>query len=158
MGCQIKKYCNSLRRKMNNIILPDRFLSVWIFIYTIAYLLKLVPYNPIILISIAITFFIFSLFIIIFNLNENSLLPFYLTINFIGKIIPLYFIINNKITNNDMIFTIYFILLYFAYMQIIKDDIICVYRDYILFIIDRDKGRQGVLYYMFTQIQNNFKI
>lgn len=143
---------------MNNFISPDRFLSVWIFIYTIAYLLKIVPYNPIILLSIAITFFVFGLFIIAYNLNDKSLLPYYLIINFIGKIIPLYFIINNKITNNDMIFTIYFLLTYIAYMQIIKDDIICVYRDYILFIIDREKGRQGVLYYMFTQIQNNFKI
>lgn len=142
---------------MNNIISPDRFLSFWIFIYTIAYLLKLVPYNPIILISIAITFFVFGLFIIAYNLNEKSLLPYYLIINFIGKLIPLYFIINNKITNNDMIFTIYFILTYIAYMQIIKDDIICVYRDYVLFIIDREKGRQGALYYIYMQIQNNFK-
>jgi len=143
---------------MNNFISPDRFLSIWIFIYTIAYILKLVPYNPIILISIAIAFFVFSLFIVAYNLNERSLLPYYLTINFIGKIIPLYLVINNKITNNDMIFTIYFLLLYVAYMQIIKDDIICVYRDYLLFIIDRDKGRQGVLYYIYTQLQNNFKI
>ncbi len=112
-------------------------------------------YNPIILICIAIAFFIFSLFIVAYNLNEKSLLPYYLTINFIGKIIPLFLVINNKITNNDMIFTIYFILLYIAYMQIIKDDIICVYRDYLLFIIDRNKGRPGVLYYIYTQIQNN---
>ena len=140
---------------MNNFISPDRFLSVWIFIYTIAYLLKLVPYNPIILLSIAITFFVFSLFIIINNLNEKSILPYYLIIHFIVKIIPLYFVVNNKITNNDMIFTIYFVLAYIAYMQIIKDDIICVYRDYVLFIIDSNKGRPDVIYYIYTQIQNN---
>lgn len=139
---------------MNNFISPDRFLSIWIFIYTIAYLLKLVPYNPIILISISIAYLVFTLFIIINGLNEKSILPYYLIIHFIVKIIPLYFVVNNKITNNDMIFTIYFVLAYIAYMQIIKDDIICVYRDYVLFIIDSNKGRPDVIYYIYTQIQN----
>ena len=124
----------------------DRFLSIWIFIYTIAYLLKLVPYNPIILISIALIFFILSLFIIIKNFNERSILIYYIIINFIGKVIPLFIIINNKITNNDIIFTVYFILIYVIYMLIMNDDIICVYNEYIEFIIDKDNGGESQLY------------
>ncbi len=138
---------------MNNIISPDRFLSIWIFIYTIAYLLGIVPYNPILLIGIAVTFFIFGLLITIYNLNEKSLLLYYFTINVIGKVIPFFIIVNNKITNNDVIFTMYFILLYVIYMQIINDDIICVYIDYMLFIIDRDKGREGAIYNVYKQLQ-----
>jgi hypothetical protein len=138
---------------MNNIISPDRFLSIWIFIYTIAYLLGIVPYNPILLIGIAVTFFIFGLLITIYNLNEKSLLLYYFTINVIGKVIPFFIIVNNKITNNDVIFTMYFILLYVIYMQIINDDIICVYIDYMLFIIDRDKGREGAIYNVYKQMQ-----
>lgn len=138
---------------MNNIISPDRFLSIWIFIYTIAYLLGIFPYNPILLIGIAVTFFIFGLLITIYNLNEKSLLLYYFTINVIGKVIPFFIIVNNKITNNDVIFTMYFILLYVIYMQIINDDIICVYIDYMLFIIDRDKGREGAIYNVYKQLQ-----
>ncbi len=70
---------------MKNVITLDRFLSIWIFIYTIAYLLKIVPYNPIILISIALIFFLASLFIIVKNLTERSILTYYVLINFIGK-------------------------------------------------------------------------
>ena len=140
---------------MVEIIRADKFFSIWIFIYTIAYIFKIVPYNPIILICIALTFFVFSLFIIIYNLNENSLLFYYIMINTIAKIIPLFIIINNKITYNDMIFTVYFILLYVIYMQIIKEDIICVYRDYIKFIIDKDKGRESSFYNIYIQIKNN---
>jgi hypothetical protein len=132
----------------------DRFLSIWIFIYTIAYLLKLVPYNPIILISIALIFFVSSLFIIIKNLNERSILIYYITINFIGKVIPLFIIINNKITNNDIIFTVYFILIYVIYMLIMNDDIICVYNEYIEFIIDKDNGGESQLYNIYKQILN----
>jgi len=139
---------------MVEIIRADKFFSIWIFIYTIAYIFKITPYNPIILISIALTFFVFSLFIIIYYLNENSLLFYYIMINTIAKIIPLFIIINNKITNNDIIFTVYFILLYVIYMQIIKEDIICVYRDYIELIIDKDKGRESSFYNIYMQLQN----
>ena len=139
---------------MADIIRADKFISIWIFIYTITYIFKITPYNPIILICIALTFFVFSLFIIIYNLNEKSLLFYYIMINTIAKIIPLFIIINNKITNDDIIFTIYFILLYVIYMQIIKEDIICVYRDYIEFIIDKDKGRESSFYNIYIQIQN----
>jgi hypothetical protein len=137
---------------MTNIIRVDKFFSIWIFIYTIAYIFKIVPYNPIILISIALTFFVITLFIIIYNLNENSLLFYYIIINTIAKIIPLFIIINNKITNDDIIFTVYFILLYVIYMQIINEDIICVYRDYIEFIIDKDNGRESALYNIYIYI------
>ena len=134
----------------------DRFLSIWIFIYTIAYLLKIVPYNPIILISIALIFFIASLFIIVKNLNEKSILTYYLFINFIGKVIPLFIIINDKITNNDIIFTVYFILIYVVYMLIMKEDIICVYNEYIEFIINKDNGGESQLYNIYKQILNYF--
>jgi hypothetical protein len=137
---------------MENVITPDRFLSIWIFIYSIAYLLKIVPYNPVILISIALTFFIFSLFIIIPRLNERSLLLYFITINSLGKILPLLLIINNKITNSDIIFTVYFILIYVAYMLVVKDDIYCVYKDYIEFIIDRDRAREGAIYHYINKI------
>jgi hypothetical protein len=137
---------------MENVITPDRFLSIWIFFYSIAYLLKIVPYNPVILISIALTFFIFSLFIIIPRLNERSLLLYFVTINSLGKILPLLLIINNKITNSDIIFTVYFILIYVAYMLVVKDDIYCVYKDYIEFIIDRDRAREGAIYHYINKI------
>ena len=137
---------------MENVITPDRFLSIWIFIYSIAYLLKIVPYNPVILISIALTFFVFSLFIIIPRLNERSLLLYFVTINSLGKILPLLLIINKKITNSDIIFTVYFILIYVAYMLVVKDDIYCVYKDYIEFIIDRDRAREGAIYHYINKI------
>ena len=139
---------------MTNIITPDKFFSIWIFIYTIAYIFKITPYNPIILICFALTFFIITLLIVIYKLNEKSLLIYYLIVNIIGKLIPLFIIFNDKITNNDIIFTVYFILLYVIYMQIIKEDIICMYNDYIEFIIDKDKGRESSFYNIYIQLQN----
>jgi len=136
----------------NRVITVDRFLSIWIFIYTIVYLIGIAPYNPVILISIALTFFTISLFIIIPRLNERSLLTYYITINTLGKIIPLLFIINRKITTSDIGFTVSFILIYVAYMLIVKDDIVCVYTDYVEFIIDRDRAREGAIYHEINKV------
>lgn len=134
------------------IITIDRFFSIWIFLYTILYFLGIFPYNPVILISIALTFFIYSLFIIIPRLNQRSLLIYYITINTIGKIIPLFIIINRKITIYDIIFTISLILMYVVYMFIVKEDIFYVYTDYIEFIIDRDRAREGAIYHEISKI------
>jgi hypothetical protein len=141
---------------MKKVLTIDKFLSIWIFIYTIAYFLKIVPYNPIILISIALIYFIGSLFIIIPRSNERSLLTYYITINVIGKAIPFILIFNNKITYDDLVFTLYFILAYIIYMQVFEEDIICAYREYVEFIIDRDSCSEGAFYHYFMQIQKYF--
>jgi hypothetical protein len=137
---------------MEHVITPDRFLSIWIFLYTIAYFLKIVPYNPVILISIALSFFVFSLFIIVPRLNERSLLTYYVAINTLGKVLPLLILMNTTITVSDIVFTVYFILTYVVYMLIFKDDIVCVYIDYVEFIIDRDRAREGAIYHYITTL------
>lgn len=124
-----------------HIITIDRFFSIQISLYTILYFIGIFPYNPVILISITLTFFIYSLFIIIQRLNPRALLAYYITINTICKIIPLFIIINRKITIYDIIFTVSFILMYVVvYMFIVKEDIFYVYTDYIEFIIDPDNS------------------
>jgi hypothetical protein len=137
---------------MEHVITPDRFLSIWIFLYTIAYFLKIVPYNPVILISIALSFFVFSLFIIVPRLNERSLLTYYVAINTLGKVLPLLILMNTTITVSDIVFTVYFILTSVVYMLIFKDDIVCVYIDYVEFIIDRDRAREGAIYHYITTL------
>ena len=140
---------------MEHVITPDKFLSIWIFIYTLVYFIGVVPYNPVILIAIAAVFFVFSLFIIVPRLNERSLLTYYIVINTLGKILPLLILMNTSITISDIAFTVYFILTYVAYMFIFKEDIVCVYIDYVEFIIDRDRAREGAIYHFITMLFPN---
>ena len=134
------------------VITLDRFLSIWICLYTILYLFGIVPYNPVILISIALSFFLISLFIIIPRLNEKSLLTYYISINTLAKIIPLLLIINRLITFPDIIFSILFILFYLIYMHILNVNIFSIYTDYIEFIIDSDRANDGAIYHYFTKL------
>lgn len=137
---------------MQDIITIDKFLSVWIILYSIGYILKIFPYNPLILLAISIAFFIIAVIIIIFYHNKNSNLLYFFIINFIFKI-PLFAIVylrNKNITDYDIIFTISVLIVYIIYIEIMMDDIICIYKDMISFIINKNEGR-------IPQILNNYK-
>ena len=82
----------------------DKFLSFWIILYSIGYVLKLFPYNPIILLGFAILVFVIKVIIVLYYYNKNSSLLYYFIINFFTKI-PLFIIIYGegaKLTNDDI--------------------------------------------------------
>jgi hypothetical protein len=134
---------------MQNIITIDKFLSVWIVLYSIGYVLKIFPYNPLILLAMAIAFFIFASIIIIYYHNKNSNFLYFFIINFIFKI-PLFTLIyfqNKNITDYDIIFTFYIVMFYIIYIEIRGDDIFCIYKDLVLFIINENYGRIPQIFY-----------
>jgi hypothetical protein len=134
---------------MREIITFDKFLSVWIVLYSIGYILQIFPFNPLILLAISILFFIFTLIIIIYNHNKNSNLLYFFFINFIFKI-PLFAIVyyrTENITEFDILFTFYVILVYIIYIEIMNDNIYCIYNDMISFVIDKNKGRFPQIFY-----------
>jgi hypothetical protein len=133
---------------MRKDITLDKFLSFWIILYSIGYVLKIFPYNPIILLALAILVFIIKVLIVLYYYNKNSSLLYYFIINFFSKV-PLFIIIyydDINLTHEDIIFTILMILVYIIYMKTIKEDILCIYRDFLYFIIDKEEGREGPLY------------
>jgi len=134
---------------MRDIITIDKFLSVWIVLYSIGYVLKIFPYNPLILLAMAIAFFIFASIIIIYYHNKNSNFLYFFIINFIFKI-PLFTLIyfqNKNITDYDIIFTFYIVMFYIIYIEIRGDDIFCIYKDLVLFIINENYGRIPQIFY-----------
>jgi hypothetical protein len=134
---------------MQDIITIDKFLSVWIVLYSIGYVLKIFPYNPLILLAMAIAFFICASIIIIYYHNKNSNFLYFFIINFIFKI-PLFTLIyfqNKNITDYDIIFTFYIVMFYIIYIEIRGDDIFCIYKDLVLFIINENYGRIPQIFY-----------
>jgi hypothetical protein len=144
---------------MKKEITLDKFLSFWIILYSIGYVLKLFPYNPIILLGLAILVFVIKVIIVLYYYNKNSSLLYYFIINFFSKI-PLFIIIyceGAKLTNDDVIFTFLMILVYIIYIKAIREDIFCIYRDFLYFIIDKEGGREGPLYKYYKVIADEYK-
>jgi hypothetical protein len=140
--------------EMKGTITLDKFLSFWIVLYSFGYVLKVFPYNPIVLLGISILVFSFAVIIALYYHNKNSNLFYYFVINFLAKI-PIFIIIYNNnpgMKHGDIIFSVLIILIYILYIKAVDDDILCVYRDLLLFIINKEEGREGPLYKYYKNI------
>jgi hypothetical protein len=126
----------------------DKFLSFWIVLYSIGYVLKIFHYNPIILLGLSIIVFVAAVIIALYYYNKNSNLFYYFVINFLAKI-PLFIMIYNNnpgMKHGDIIFSVLIILIYILYIKAVDDDILCIYRDLLLFIINKEDGRESPFY------------
>lgn len=134
---------------MQNIISIDRLLSVWIILYSYLYLFGLVPNNPILLLFIAYGFAIISSIIIALKSKNITRLIIYIIINTIFKLSLIIMIWKNKINVYDILFSYIFVMIYVVYMNLMKDDIVCVYIDLVKNIIDENKGRKSqIMHYI----------
>jgi hypothetical protein len=132
----------------------DKFLSFWIVLYSIGYVLKIFHYNPIILLGLSIIVFVAAVIIALYYYNKNSNLFYYFVINFLAKI-PLFIMIYNNnpgMKHGDIIFSVLIILIYILYIKAVDDDILCIYRDLLLFIINKEDGRESPFYKYYKNI------
>jgi hypothetical protein len=141
-------------KEMKERITLDKFLSFWIVLYSIGYVLKIFHYNPIMLLGLSIIVFAAAVIIALYYYNKNSNLFYYFVINFLAKI-PLFIIIYNsnpRVKHGDIIFSVLIILIYIMYIKAVDDDILCIYRDLLLFIINKEDGREGPFYKYYKEL------
>lgn len=124
------------------LIPTDRLLSAWIVVYAYLYIFGVTPYNPILLLYIAYSFVILSSIVIVQEGKNMNRYIMFLMLNSFFKLIPIILVWNHKITVYDIVFTCVFVLVYIIYMYLMRDDIICLYKDLVYYIIDQDKGRE----------------
>jgi hypothetical protein len=109
-------------------IRSDYIFSYWIFLWFILYLLKLVPYNPKIIIILGIIEILFTLiYLIVKNASIRQITKF-LIINIIIKFIPLLLIYKDPIERKDIYATVILVLIYLIWMYINDVNVIKVYQ------------------------------
>ena len=106
--------------------------SEWIIILSLLYYFNFIPYNPIYLVYLALLVNTFMLIYILY-LNYNNKIEkeviFKMMLNiFIEKLIPLYLIYNKPINQNDMYFSIFIIILYVIFMELMNKNFIELYQ------------------------------
>ena len=131
---------------MQDIISSDRLLSVWIFMYFLVYFFKFAPFNPIILLYIAYTYGVLASFYISFYTHNYHGLILFVLVNTTFKTIPIMLVQHKTICLQDIMFTCFFVVTYVVYMQLIGDDIICLYKDLAMFYVDPMMGRPTSLH------------
>jgi hypothetical protein len=96
----------------------DQIFSYWIFVWYILYALGIISYNPKFALIIGVITNIFVVFIKIIFKNSFYNILFFISVNVVIKVIPLYFLWNTNILRKDIyasigIFSIYLVWLYF---------------------------------------------
>ncbi len=106
--------------------------SEWILILALLYYFNLIPYNPIYLVYLALIINTL-LFVYILYLNYNNKIKkevvYKMMLNiFIEKLIPLYLIYNKPINQTDLYFSIFIIILYVIFMELMNKNFIELYQ------------------------------
>ena len=135
-------------------IRSDYIFSYWIFLWFILYLLKLVPYNPKIIIILGIIEILFTLiYLIVKNASLRKITKFFI-INIIIKFIPLLLIYKDPIEKKDIYATIIFILIYLLWMYINDVNVIKVYKKLINSYLEKNSHSGSYFSQLYDIIYN----
>ena len=103
--------------KDSEVIRPDFIFSYWIFAIWILYEIGVLNLNPKFLIILGIIENSFLLSMKVYSGNCCSI-PSFILINIFIKIIPLMTVINSKITNTDVVYSILIFILYLLWISV----------------------------------------
>jgi hypothetical protein len=67
----------------------------------------------------------------------------FIILNTLIKVIPIIILYKDKIQSRDVSFTLIFLIVYILYLTIRKEDVVNLYKDIVMNVIDVNKGRQG---------------
>lgn len=111
-----------------NYIRADYIFSYWIFFWFILYLLKLVPYNPKLIIILGIIEITFTLIYLIFKKAKLQKIIKFIVINIVIKFIPLLLIYKDPLRKKDIYATFILILIYLIWLYINNVNILEIYK------------------------------
>jgi len=92
--------------------------SYWIFLWFIAYISKIIPYNPKLFLLAALIENLIYLFLMIYYNNSLIYIGLFLFINFFIKVVPLVVVWKTLTNRYDVLFGLILIVLYFIWLKI----------------------------------------
>jgi hypothetical protein len=135
-------------------IRSDYIFSYWILLWFILYLLKLVPYNPKLIIILGIIEILFTLIYLIVKKASLRNITKFIIINIIIKFIPLLLIYKDPIEKKDIYATIIFILIYLLWMYINDVNVIKVYKKLINSYLEKNSHSGSYFSQLYNIIYN----
>ena len=97
----------------------DIFFTSWIIIWFILYYINLFPYNPKIVVISALIVCIIILFTMIYNNVNKIYICSFISIFFLTKLLPYYFLKDTICNEIDIYFSIIIFMIYLIYLKIL---------------------------------------
>ena len=112
----------------------DFVFSIWIFIWFILFVFKVIPYNPTFALYIAIIFISISMVYFFYKKIHYSHIDRFIALGILQTFLPLFYLTYNNqldIGVNDIVFTIVVFVTYNTYILMNNSNIIEVYEIYL---------------------------
>lgn len=100
-------------------IRPDVIFSNWIFLLAIIYFLGFKKYNPLLLLLVGLFQNTMLFFVLYVKLKEHKWAWLLFFVNFLIKIVPIFFLRNTSIVWSDAYFSLAYFFLFLAYINIL---------------------------------------
>ena len=101
----------------------DLVFSYWIFIWFILYILKLTIYSPKFVITVALFENIIMLIMMLTYGTSKKTIIYFIIINILIKVIPLYYLRKERIQIRDIYFSMFFLILFILWLSINKQSL-----------------------------------
>jgi len=101
----------------------DLVFSYWIFIWFILYILKLTIYSPKFVITVALFENIIMLIMMLTYGTSKKTIIYFIIINILIKVIPLYYLRKERIQIRDIYFSMFFFILFILWLSINKQSL-----------------------------------
>lgn len=102
----------------------DLVFSYWIYTWYLLYAFKIISYSPKFPLLLALIHNIFMVLLMIFYGTSNRTIFYFIVINTLIKIVPLYYLRNESIKMKDIYFTIFLLGVFIIWLHINKQSLI----------------------------------
>ena len=97
---------------------PDLVFSYWIYVWYVLYVFKLIQYSPKLALILGLIDNIFMFIMMLLYGTSKKTIVYFIIVNTLIKVVPLYYLKNEQIKVNDMYFTCGLFLLFIIWLYI----------------------------------------
>lgn len=101
----------------------DLIFSYWIYLWYILYILKIISYSPKFPLILGLIDNIIMLFLMLIYGTSLSTIIYFVIINTLIKILPLYYLKNEVIKTRDIYFTVFLFIIFVLWIHINKESL-----------------------------------
>jgi len=131
--------------------------SNWVFVWFLLFILKIIKYNPFLLLVTAYIITVCEITYLLYNKISYNNLKKFIIINVILKLIPIIILIlikKNNYNTNDIIFTIILTTIYYIYLLINNKNLEIVYKKISNSYLDNNSNDKSFISKLYDKIIN----
>ena len=103
---------------------PDLVFSYWIYVWYVLYVFKLIQYSPKLALILGLIDNIFMFIMMLLYGTSKKTIVYFIIVNTLIKVVPLYYLKNEQIKVNDMYFTCGLFLLFIIWLYINEQSLV----------------------------------